>query len=609
MFVRHDKHTLAEGREERYVSLAHNVTEVTADGKKRTKPIIFANLGPESKLDTGTVRGMRDALDRYLAKRLAREREAAEGSPAPADAVARASADTRKVSAALRVLGSRDFGWRHLLSRAWEATGIKAVLDSADVAPRAWDFERVVFAMVLHRLVEPDSKLACNDWVANKAWFPEAEGWNVRHMYRALDALMAVWPAMEKQMLSLAVADGDRLWALVDTTSSCFETDLDDKERAALHALLANDGLPPSSPSTDDSDALRLRGHSKDHRPDLPQVVIALLADGTGRPVLHHTFSGNTADPTTTLDMLDRLRTQTDKKLVLVGDGGMTGNPNLRELAARGVDWVTGARSDGQGFGVKLLNGGPGRWAKHPERPGVTWRAKVVPAKQGQTGRDEVWILTRNASEVRRQSVKLDKHIEQVRELLKEDATADDKGTPNNKTLRKPHLRKLVVRSANGTLVLDKEGVAEMRRLLGLHVVRSSLVEMKPLQILASYQRLLKVEDNFRTLKGPIRLRPMYHHRPDRVRAHVMVCFLALVCLRWLERESGLRFSELRDLFGDVRVSDIDLDGHRFWQRDEWSDEAQGVLKKLGIDLGPVMWAAAAQAPRGSKRRKVQETP
>ncbi len=136
--------------------------------------------------------------------------------------------------------------------------------------------------------------------------------------------------------------------------------------------------------------------------------------------------------------------------------------------------------------------------------------------------------------------------------------------------------------------------------LAGVRLLRTTLVDMAPEAIIDAYQELLGVEDNFRTLKGPLRLRPMYHRRAHRISAHVMVCMLATLVLRESERRTGLRFDALSALFKPVRAALVEDGSRRFWQRTEWDDRVEEVCASVGAKRLPRIWGAhAAPAAEG----------
>src|SRR5262249_9222118 len=151
---------LAGGRVRTYVSLAHNVWGMGRGGKKGTRPVIFARLGAEEDLQPELVAGMRNALDKLLERLIARDAAKSGEAAASAEAaiVESVAAKVRAHEGGLRMLTSRELGVRRVVEAVWKRLGLDRVLEGfADQHRLAFAFERVVFAMVLNRLVDPAS--------------------------------------------------------------------------------------------------------------------------------------------------------------------------------------------------------------------------------------------------------------------------------------------------------------------------------------------------------------------------------------------------------------------------------------------------------------------
>ena len=98
-------------------------------------------------------------------------------------------------------------------------------------------------------------------------------------------------------------------------------------------------------------------------------------------------------------------------------------------------------------------------------------------------------------------------------------------------------------------------------------------MDLPPETTLEVYQTQLRLEANFRALKSPLRLRPMYHRKDRRIRAHILMCALALACAQELEEATGQTLARLRDLFGNVQAAQVQQGKTRFWMRQEWTRE------------------------------------
>lgn len=608
MHIRSDRRTLASGDQRTYLSLAHNIWEAGPMGKKRSRPVIFARLGIEEDLDTTQVRGMRDALDRYLQRRLGAE-DAADGGEVVEDVAAK----VRVKEAELRMLASRAYGLRAVVEPVWKGLGLRKALTFIAKQHRIqFDLERLVFGLVLNRLADPMSKRACNEWLQDEAWFPEAADWQVHHFYRSLDLLdrhhQEIAQVVERAVVD-RLPDEDPALLLLDTTSSYMESDFDDVERAQIaedwlaHERGESDEPRAPQPQVVNKPPLRMRGKSKDHRPDKPQVVIGLVAGKGGRLLRHRVYPGNRNDQPITRDLLDDISGLTGTgRPVVVLDSGMGGGPNLARFDQLDdpVDRISAVPMRSSKVAESILQR-PGRWRQHPDKEHLLMRVVRLSAEDSPSDRPELWVATRNLRNADRQRRKLDKQIAKVKAALARNNRADDHQGETCQLLSKRAYKRLVRTSKSGRrLLLDRKTIARERRLTGVHVLRTTLSDVDPLLILDGYQQLLKVEDDFRTFKGPLKLRPMYHRSAHRIRAHVLVCVLALVVLQELEARTGRSFADLHKAVGKVRASLMQQGGRTWWMRSEWSEEAQEILDAVGGRQGPRTWAAEAPEAPGS---------
>lgn len=391
-----------------YLSIAHNVVEDSPKGK-RAKPVVFANLGPEDALTGEMAKSLAGAFERYAAKRLGEK-------PAKADVV-KVAAETRAASPAVRILASKELGMRLLLSAPWKALGIGTALAAYEKTHRIeFPLKRVVFAMVLNRLVDPKSKRACNDWVADRAFMPEATGWQVQHFYRALDILHEHWEDLEKLLadhLDALLTDDERRQQLVDTTTLYFEAEMTDREIALLNekwddfekdgSLKAPRRPRPQKPNETE---FRMRGHNKDGHPESPQVKIALVCAPGGLILRHEVYAGNKADSTITLDLVSKLpKPLAGTVRVWVGDAGMMGSDQVAALDAAGWDRVSAEALRKSALGQRGSYSRPtaGSTRRTPTDPTCattsrTWLPRIRPRARRSGGYSRATIASGNAS-------------------------------------------------------------------------------------------------------------------------------------------------------------------------------------------------------------------
>src|SRR5919206_1729657 len=236
-------------------------------------------------------------------------------------------------------LACRRIGGPLLFGRLWERTGCRAVLEEL-LAGRGFEFavERAVFATVLHRLFVSGSDRACDKWIEDYA-IPGVDGLALHHLYRAM-----AWLGEE-----LDAADGGQAHA-TPFTPRCVKDQIEEAlfaRRRDLFSELSVVFLDTTSLRFEGAggETLGQRGHSKDHRPDLMQLVLCVVIDAEGRPICTEIMPGNTADVRILLPAIDRLRHRFGiGRVCVVADRGLISAATLAGLEERGLEYILGAR-------------------------------------------------------------------------------------------------------------------------------------------------------------------------------------------------------------------------------------------------------------------------
>lgn len=596
MHIRRDRKDRGE-KSKTYLSLAHNVREKRGDGRSQAKPVIFANLGAEEDLDQTLVVGAVAALQRYIEQRWGQGSDASKATQVTA-----AARKVRQSSAALKILCSKQLGLRLLLEPVWEELGIGPALRKVE-KKRDFEFplERIVFGMVFNRLVDPQSKLACNDWLKDQAFFPEGEDWEVHHFYRALDVLHDHWAEIEEALfdaLSARTPEPLRLLQLVDTTSLYFESRLNDEERGEVDqkwaAFLTGNGEQPRHPMPQvvNDPPFRMQGHNKDGHPGDPQVVVASVCLPNGLILRHKVYAGQTPDVTIAADLIETVCTNMASRRIWCSDAGMTSAARQRELDDMGWDRLTAEAPRKSAYGLSHVLPTAGRYRQHPRKPNFQYKSMAVNADQSPSGKAETWLVTRNLVDRERQLEQVDKHVGQVKAAL---SVRESDGTHSKavcKTVSHPSLKRYVTRSETvpGRYVLNQEAVKTEKMLAGTRLYRSTLTDWDSVELFDAYQLLQELERDHRTMKGPLELRPCYHRAAHRIRAHVMLMIMSVNVVRVLEAKTGQTFETLRKLFKPLDACKIQQGDTTHWQRTELTVEQEAVLTKAGIALPPETW-------------------
>ncbi len=334
MYLRTTQRRNRDGSVIRYVQLAHNrrVDRVT-------QAQVLLNLGREDQLDRDGLRRLVASINRYLG-------EPDAGLP-PADA-AQLAGD------GLTVTGSRPVGTVHLLDGLWQALGVDVALRKV-AGPRRFttNVERVLFALVANRAIDPMSKLSAAEWASSDVAIDGLEAMDEDQAYRAMDLLVeADAQAKVQEAVFFAVADLLNLEVdllFFDTTSTYFERDTEEAGE----------------------DAFRLYGHSKDHRPDLPQIVIGLAVTKEGIPVRVWCWPGSTNDQTILPEVKDGIRGWRLGRIITVVDRGFSSADNLACLRRGGGHFIAGMRMrDGNPLVEQVLS---------RRRPARTHSARLRP--------------------------------------------------------------------------------------------------------------------------------------------------------------------------------------------------------------------------------------
>ena len=537
-----------------YVYLVENIRE-----EGRTKQRIIANLG---RKEVVVARGDLDRLARSVARLAQRSMvlSLVEGE-APPNAVC------RRIGPAL------------LFERLWHEVGCRAVLEGL-AAGRQFEFaaERAVFLTVLHRLFVSGSDRAAEKWRADYR-IEGTEALQLHHLYRAM-----AW-------LGEPLADQA---AASELAPRC-RKDLVEEElfarRRDLFAELSVVFMDTTSLSFQGrgGEELGRRGHSKDYRPDLQQMIVGLVMDQDGRPLCSELWPGNTADVTTLLPVVDRLRARFGVgRICVVADRGMISAETIAALEERQLEYVLGVRERSSAEVRRTVIDD-----QTPFVPLVVPRASgeltELEAKQVKIG-DRRYIVCRNLAEARRDAEQRNAILDGLRAKLAQSLppakAGGDKALVGNSGFR----RYLKTVSAEH-FAIDEARIADDARFDGLYVLRTN-TKITPLQVMLRYRDLLRVEQLFRQAKAVLATRPIYHSSDMAIRGHVFCSFLALLLAKQLEdrlHRHGIA-AEWGDILRDLdRLQEIELeqDGKRFRLRTPTTGVAGKLFQAVGVALPP----------------------
>ena len=529
-----------------YVYLVENVRE-----EGRTKQRIIANLG---RKEVVVARGDLDRLARSVARLAQRSMvlSVVEGE-APPNAVC------RRIGPAL------------LFERLWQEVGCRAVLEEL-AAQRQFEFaaERATFLTVLHRLFVSGSDRAAEKWRADYR-IEGTEGLQLHHLYRAM-----AW--LGEPLTDQAGAS--------ELAPRCRKDVVEEElfaRRRDLFAELSVVFMDTTSLSFEGQGGTELgrRGHSKDYRPDLNQMIVGLVMDQDGRPLCSELWPGNTADVTTLLPVVDRLRARFGVgRICVVADRGMISAATIAALEERKLEYILGVRERSSAEVRSTVIDD-----QTPFVPLVVPRASgdltELEAKQVKIG-GRRYIVCRNLAEARRDAEQRAAILDGLRTKLAQ----ADKALVGNSGFRR-YLKTVSARH----FAIDEARVADDARFDGLYVLRTN-TKITPLQVMLRYRDLLRVEQLLRQAKAVLATRPIYHSSDMAIRGHVFCSFLALLLAKELEdrlRRQGVA-AEWGDILRDLdRLQQIQLeqDGKRFLLRTPTTGVAGKLFQAVGVALPP----------------------
>jgi transposase len=561
MYLRETRRTNRDGSVVSYLQLAHN--ERNAETGNPVAKVIHS-FGRAEHVDREALARLVSSISRFL-------------TPEQATAAAH--------GAEMEIIDSRPLGGAWTLDRVWERLGIGAAIRRVATGRRLDGelVERIVFALVAQRALKPGSKLAATEWVAKRVAINGLTSFTDDQAYRAMDFLLDALPEIASEIFSsvahLLNLDLDIIF--VDTTSTYWEVDVAD-ELADLQETVDDDG--GSRPV---ENAARAFGHSKDHRTDLPQVVIAMAVTRDGVPVRCWTFPGNTGDTSIIRTVKDDLAGWNLHRMVWVADRGFASAANRAYLTRGGGHYIHAEKLRNTNAEAAAALARPGRYRTVAGNLRVK-EVAVAPGGKGdgaEGARAQRFVVCHNPEQADRdQAVRgqLVTHLEQL--MAGSDAWTDRRRDEFVGSLKgKPGLRRYLRRTNTGLLRVDAAAIKRESHLDGKWLLRTSDSTLSPDDLAAAYKTLLQVERGWRDMKGALGLRPVFHYREDRIRAHVQLCWLALLLLRVVENATADTWRNVREELDRLHLVTLATADGQVAQRSTLTGGHKAILTALQL--------------------------
>jgi transposase len=472
----------------------------------------------------------------------------------------------------LPTISIRHIGPALVFQRLWQLTGCQQVIQHL-LKGRRFEFsiERAIFLTVLHRLFDPGSDRAADKWKDDYE-IEGCEDLQLHHLYRAMGWLgdelsreeqadkTPFAPRCNKDLIEEALFARRRdlftqlQLVFFDTTSIYFEGE--------------------------GGETIGQRGHSKDHRPDLKQMIVGAVLDGQGRPICCELWPGNTTDVTTLIPVVDRLRSRFGvTKVCIVADRGMISKETIEELEKeeRGWQYILGARMRSQNEVKDEVLARAGRYrVVHPERQTSEDPAPLKVREVQVEGRRYVVCL--NEDEARKDAADREAIVASLQEKLR----SGEKSLVGNKGYRR-----YLSSTGPDHFQIDEAKIKEEARYDGKWVLRTK-ADLDAAEVALQYKQLWMVEAWFRSSKSLLQTRPIYHKCDETIRGHVFCSFLALVLRQELEvrlAKENHKF-EWADVIQDLdrlQMVEVEQDGKRFLLRSEVQGTCGTVFRAAGV--------------------------
>jgi len=473
-------------------------------------------------------------------------------------------------------LTTRRIGPSLIFERLWQETGCQQVLREL-LEPRQFDFavERAVFLTVLHRLCASGSDRAAQRWKEDYR-IDGAEQLELHHLYRAMAWLGEELPEDPEQ---------DRLNLVPRCTKDVMEEQLFARRRDLFSGLdIVFFDTTSLYFEGDGGETLGQHGHSKDQRPDLHQMIVGVVLDGSGRPLSCELWPGNTADVTTLVPVVARLgRRFGIHQACIVADRGMICAETVALLEETEQPYILGARLRQQKEVREQVLADTGRFRViHGSRQRSDDPAPLkVKEVQIDDRRYVVCVNVEQAEHDRRQRAEI---VQSLREQLRQ----GDKALVGNKGYR----RYLKVEGGRH-FAIDEAKIAAEARYDGTWVLRTNTT-LPAAEVALQYKKLWMVEQWFRSCKSLLETRPIFHHRDETIRGHVFCSFLALLLRQELQARLAARGHgfEWADILRDLeRVQSVQVvqGSKRYLLRSELENTAGRVFQSVGVAVPPTV--------------------
>lgn len=508
MFLRTSQY-IRGGKVYRYLKLVQSYRQ-----GKQTRQRLIATIGNLDTLGSSQIDNLIDALSKFSTRKLR-------------------SIDQLKVKSA------QGYGDVLLARHIWDKLGIGKIISYQLRFKEQGNKFRYVVAiliMVLNRLIAPKSKLSIVDW-QRKIYLPEAEKMQLKyqHFLRAMDYLQRAKIKIEKDIF-LELADLFSLKVDIvfyDLTSTYFEGS--DCEMAEF-------------------------GYSRDHRRDKKQILLGLVTTKEGLPIAHEVFSGNIADKSTVEGIIKGLKSRFNiGRCIFVGDRGMVSQENLDFLEKETYQYIVALKKRRSKEIEDIIEADLSKYQS------VDDNLKALEVNRGHLR----YIICHNSQKAEDDRLFRQEALAQAEDKLKVIRTSFEQAKIKKQKSLTARIAKALLKK-NAFKYFDfkvspfeyhlkEEAIAKEEILDGKYILKTNVKELSIQEIIQTYKNLSSVERAFRSIKDFIRLRAIFHYKPERVKAHVFICVLAYLIEKIIDKKLklyklNLTSTKALELLDEVRL-------------------------------------------------------
>lgn len=448
----------------------------------------------------------------------------------------------------------------------WDSLSLDSILKKS-LKPRKkmnFDYPLCIFIMLLNRLIVPKSKLSITRW-QERIYLESPSKPKYQHYLRSLDHLASAKEKIESSLFG-------RLTDLFSLELNLIFYDLTSTYFEGQGCSLAE------------------FGYSRDRRPDKKQIVLGLLVTDEGLPIAHQIYNGNVSDKSTLKQTIDTLKKRFQiKRCIFVGDRGLVSQENLNYLIQEEYPFIVALRKRNCDEVKGILNAASGNYAILSP----ILRCKEVMLK------DMRYLICKNPQKQVDDKTFRDNLIKLVSQELRQLSQRSDAQSKLKKAAEILALKKAkryfligIDKQNNFFWRLNEGGIAYEKELDGVYILKTDVPDLTPFEIVKAYKNLCEVEDAFREIKDFLKLRPIYHYSPIRVKGHVMLCVLAYLIEKVLEKSLkraniNLTPREALDHLDTLRLVENKIAGQQLFCVTAPSQQHRQILKTVGIKTIP----------------------